>query len=131
MPKAQENLTDKLQALNAMIEQRIHTLTRKIFSNWNSRQKCEQQIQRISGKLENLINQQINKLQSTTQDITRDLQKGIRQYSRITTHTGTETEERSYEVSTSKWYKPWTWGDTKHVIVAIPQPMNISMLPMQ
>lgn len=114
LPKAQENLTDKVQALNAMIEQRIHTLnTQDIQQLEQQQKKCEQQIQRISGKLENLINQQINKLQSTTQDITRDLQKGIQQYSQITTHTGTETEERSYEVSTSKWYKPWTWGDTE------------------
>ncbi|UDM37319.1 dynamin family protein [Acinetobacter haemolyticus] len=114
LPKALENLTDKVQALTAMIDQRIHTLnTQDIQQLEQQQKKCEQQIQRISGKLENLINQQINKLQSTTQDITRDLQKGIQQYSQITTHTGTETEERSYEVSTSKWYKPWTWGDTE------------------
>ncbi len=114
LPKAQENLTDKVQALNAMIEQRIHTLnTQDIQQLEQQQKKCEQQIQRISGKLENLINQQINKLQSTTQDITRDLQKGIQQYSQITTHTGTETEERSYEVSTSKWYNPFSWGSTE------------------
>jgi len=114
LPKAQENLTDKVQALNAMIDQRIHTLnTQDIQQLEQQQKKCEQQIQRISGKLENLINQQINKLQSTTQDITRDLQKGIQQYSQITTHTGTETEERSYEVSTSKWYNPFSWGSTE------------------
>lgn len=114
LPKAQENLTDKVQALNAMIEQRIHTLnTQDIQQLEQQQKKCEQQIQRISGKLENLINEQINKLQSTTQDITRDLQKGIQQYSQITTHTGTETEERSYEVSTSKWYNPFSWGSTE------------------
>lgn len=114
LPKAQENLTDKVQALNAMIEQRIHTLnTQDIQQLEQQQKKCEQQIQRISGKLENLINQQINKLQSTTQDITRDLQKGIQQYSQITIHTGTETEERSYEVSTSKWYNPFSWGSTE------------------
>ncbi|MCM1958312.1 dynamin family protein [Acinetobacter modestus] len=114
LPKAQENLTDKVQALNAMIDQRIHTLnTQDIQQLEQQQKKCEQQIQRISGKLENLINEQINKLQSTTQDITSDLQKGIQQYSRITTHTGTETEERSYEVSTSKWYNPFSWGSTE------------------
>ena len=114
LPKAQENLTDKVQALTAMIDQRIHTLnTQDIQQLEQQQKKCEQQIQRISGKLENLINQQINKLQSTTQDITRDLQKGIQQYSQITTHTGTETEERSYEVSTSKWYNPFSWGSTE------------------
>lgn len=114
LPKAQENLTDKIQALNAMIDQRIHTLnTQDIQQLEQQQKKCEQQIQRISGKLENLMNQQINKLQSTTQDITRDLQKGIQQYTRITTHTGTETEERSYEVSTSKWYNPFSWGSTE------------------
>lgn len=114
LPKAQEHLTDKVQALNAMIEQRIHTLnTQDIQQLEQQQKKCEQQIQRISGKLENLINEQINKLQSTTQDITSDLQKGIQQYSRITTHTGTETEERSYEVSTSKWYNPFSWGSTE------------------
>lgn len=114
LPKAQENLTDKVQALNAMIDQRIHTLnTQDIQQLEQQQKKCEQQIQHISGKLENLINEQINKLQSTTQDITSDLQKGIQQYSRITTHTGTETEERSYEVSTSKWYNPFSWGSTE------------------
>ena len=114
LPKAQENLADKVQALNAMIDQRIHTLnTQDIQQLEQQQKKCEQQIQRISGKLENLINQQINKLQSTTQGITRDLQKGIQQYSQITTHTGTETEERSYEVSTSTWYNPFSWGDTE------------------
>jgi hypothetical protein len=28
---------------------------------------------------------------------------------------GTDVVERSYEVSTSKFYKPWTWGDTRRV----------------
>jgi len=27
--------------------------------------------------------------------------------------TGTETKTETYTVSTSKWYKPWTWGDTE------------------
>lgn len=114
LPKAQENLADKVKALNAMIDQRIHTLNTQDMQQLEQQQKkCEQQIQRISGKLENLISQQINKLQSTTQDITRDLQKGIQQYSQMTTHTGTETKERSYEVSTSKWYNPFSWGSSE------------------
>lgn len=114
LPKAHENLADKVQALNAIIDQRVHILNTQDIQRLEQQQKkCEQQIQRISGKLESLISQQINKLQSTTQDITRDLQKGIQQYSRMTTHTGTETEERSYEVSTSKWYNPFSWGDTE------------------
>jgi len=114
LPKAQENLADKVQALNAMIDQRIHTLnTQDIQQLEQQQKKCEQQILRISGKLENMISQQVKKLQSTTQDITRDLQKGIQQYSQMTTHSGTETEERSREVSTSKWYNPFSWGDTE------------------
>lgn len=114
LPKAHENLADKVQALNAIIDQRMHILnTQDIQQLEQQQKKCEQQIQRISGKLESLVSQQINKLQSTTQDIVRDLQKGIQQYSRMTTHTGTETEERSYEVSTSKWYNPFSWGDTE------------------
>lgn len=110
LPKAQENLADKIQILHEVLDQRIHILNTQDIQQLEQQQKqCELQIQRISGKLENLINQQINKLQSTTQEITRDLQKGIQQYSQITTHTGTETEERAYEVSTSELFKPWTW----------------------
>ncbi len=64
MPKAQENLTDKVASVDCkMIDQRIHTLnTQDIQQLEQQQKKCEQQIQRISGKLENLINQQINKL---------------------------------------------------------------------
>ena len=37
----------------------------------------------------------------------------MRPYEQLRSRTGTETHSESYTVSTSTWYKPWTWGDTE------------------
>ena len=37
----------------------------------------------------------------------------MREHENLQTRTGTETEERSYEVSTSKWYNPFSWGSSE------------------
>ena len=44
-----------------------------------------------------------------------DLRKHATAATKIQTHTGSSVVEESYTVSTSSWYKPWTWGDTRRV----------------
>lgn len=43
----------------------------------------------------------------------QDLRSAREEARRAREHTGTRTETRSYTVSASKWYKPWTWGKTE------------------
>lgn len=50
-----------------------------------------------------------------TRDVQASLGKDAVKSAEVKKREGTDVVERSYEVSTSKFYKPWTWGDTRRV----------------
>ncbi|WP_151710967.1 dynamin family protein [Acinetobacter brisouii] len=113
LPKAQEKLYEALMYLQAAIDLRMHSLnTQDISYLTQSEKQLEQRIHAISSKLEQHISTELSVIQKTVAEISKDLQKTIQQYTQLTTHTGTETHEEAYEVSTSTWYKPWTWGSS-------------------
>lgn len=113
LPKAQEKLDEALTHLQAAIDLRIHSLnTQDISRLTESEKQLEQRIQAISFKLQQHIGTELIAIQDAVSAISNDLQKTIQQYTHLTAHTGTETHEEAYEVSSSTWYKPWTWGST-------------------
>lgn len=114
LPKAQEKLNEALTHLNIAIDQRIYSLnTQDIAQLTLLEKKLEQRIQSIVSKLEQYISSELSTVQKAVADISRDLQNSIQQYTNLSTHTGTEIQEKSYEISASKWYNPFSWGSSE------------------
>lgn len=114
LPKAQEKLDESLNDLRETVENRIVRLNTQDISQLITLEKqLEQRISGISSKLEQHISTEVIAIKKTSSDISRELQKSIQQYTQLTTHTGSETHEESYEVSISKWYNPFSWGSSE------------------
>ncbi len=114
LPKAQEKLDESLNDLRETVENRIVRLNTQDISQLITLEKqLEQRISVISSKLEQHISTEVIAIKKSSSDISRELQKSIQQYTQLTTHTGSETHEESYEVSTSKWYNPFSWGSSE------------------
>ena len=114
LPKAQEKLDEAISYLKEAVESRITGLnTQDISQLIDLEKQLEQRIHGISSKLEQHIGTELTAIQKAINDISRDLQKSIQQYTQLTTHTGSETHEEAYEVSTSKWYNPFSWGSSE------------------
>lgn len=114
LPKAQEKLDEAISYLKEAVESRITGLNTQDISKLTELEKqLEQRIHGISSKLEQHIGTELTAIQKAINDISRDLQKSIQQYTQLTTHTGSETHEEAYEVSTSKWYNPFSWGSSE------------------
>ncbi|WP_180038218.1 dynamin family protein [Acinetobacter sp. YH12127] len=114
LPKAQEKLDESLNDLRETVENRIVRLNTQDISQLITLEKqLEQRISVISSKLEQHISTEVMAIKKASSDISRELQKSIQQYTQLTTHTGSETHEESYEVSTSKWYNPFSWGSSE------------------
>lgn len=114
LPKAQEKLDETISYLKEAVESRITGLnTQDISQLIDLEKQLEQRIHGISSKLEQHIGTELTAIQKAINDISRDLQQSIQQYTQLTTHTGSETHEEAYEVSTSKWYNPFSWGSSE------------------
>lgn len=114
LPKAQEKLDEAISYLKEAVESRITGLNTQDISKLTELEKqLEQRIHGISSKLEQHIGTELTAIQKAINDISRDLQKSIQQYTQLTAHTGSETHEEAYEVSTSKWYNPLSWGSSE------------------
>ena len=114
LPKAQEKLDEAISYLKEAVESRITGLnTQDISQLTESEKQLEQRIRGISSKLEQHISTELTAIQKASNGISQELQKSIQQYTQLTTRTGSETHEEAYEVSTSKWYNPFSWGSSE------------------
>jgi hypothetical protein len=114
LPEAEHNFLSWLNDFQEQVHQRTLTLEQGDLASLDKQQKkYESQISNISNKLEEVIDTAISNAKNRQQEITRELKKGIQQSAELKTRTGTETHEESYTVSTSSWYKPWTWGNSE------------------
>ena len=52
------------------------------------------------------------KMEQAKTSIMQDLRQSSREYGNLATKTGTEVQVKSFSVSDSTWYKPWTWGSS-------------------
>lgn len=114
LPEARQALTDTLESLHQQVSQRINTLKSTSLAELEKQQTlCEQQIQGMSSRLQEVISQQVSLMQQKQAEARAELKAAMRPYEQLRSRTGTETHSESYTVSTSTWYKPWTWGDTE------------------
>lgn len=73
----------------------------------------ENQINAIRADITNVFGEMSSKLETEKANAVRDLRTASKDYSTIAERTGTTTKTGSYEVSTSKWYNPFSWGSSR------------------
>ena len=115
-PDAKRNIQEFLYSLEEQITQHILTLQKGDLNELTQKEQTySTQIQNITTKLENVLSAATDRAQETQRQVSRNLQQEIIHFSQLQARTGTEEEEYSYEVSTSTWWNPFSWGSTRTV----------------
>ena len=116
IPETRDELQNRLQKLINAVEYRTEQLRKgdiKIIES--NLRACESRIQGISARLSEVIDKTRDQAVTVFHDLKRQLEAEGGKSGQLKTRTGTETSTSSYEVSTSRWYKPWSWGDKETV----------------
>lgn len=77
--------------------------------------KTQRRLKAIADALTGYVQGQTHAARTQVRRILQDLQQGASRARTLDDRTGQETETHSAEVSSSTWYKPWTWGNTRTV----------------
>lgn len=113
IPASSTEVKNELEIVKTKIEKRINLLSQNDIEKLKeSKKETLSKKHNIQADVENVFGGLTVKLDKTRTELFSDLRKTIQNYSRITEKTGTEEKTGYREVSSSKWYKPWTWGDT-------------------
>lgn len=114
IPEALRNMQENVQHLIETVESRALQLRKGELSELEHAQtECQKRIRRIADRLAEEVNKTHSKAEAKRRSMMTELQAGKVESSKLDSRTGTEAIERWREVSTSSWYKPWTWGDTR------------------
>ena len=116
MPEARAELQARLQKLVEAVEHRAEQLRKgDITAIENNLRACEGRIKGIAARLSEVIGKAREKADTVFHSLKSQLEVEAGKSGQLKARTGTETQTSSYEVNTSSWYKPWSWGDTRTV----------------
>lgn len=114
VPDTARELQLRTQALSQAAASRAQRLQKNDIVSIDTKLKaCEASIDTIARKLSEVIDGVRKTSDATVHEVERELSKDAKKSTDIKVKSGTETEEHSYEVSVSKWYNPFSWGDTE------------------
>lgn len=116
LPRTQANLSKVLGELMAAAEHRLAQLK---FGDIRAIEAgaiaCEAKMTGIANRLGSTINVAIEQAQKTAAEIKMELRREVDAAASVRTQSGTKKETEKYTISTSKWYNPFTWGDTETI----------------
>jgi hypothetical protein len=113
VPGIGQQLQERLHRLHEAVENRCLQLQQTDIRQLEDQQRfCEQRIKALDQTLRSRIQHTLNQAQDTAHGLLQALQTSIHEYQQLQTRSGTRTETRSYQVSDSTWWKPWTWFST-------------------
>ncbi|MCD9537237.1 dynamin family protein [Photobacterium carnosum] len=116
LPDSYKRMNTQLLSLVESVKQRIEFLQSKDIADIEKEQQgCEVKLASIAAVLSLTLSQARNNAQQQASELLSQLKQDQISFSQLSTRTGTRTEERSREVSTSSWYNPFSWGDTRTV----------------
>lgn len=116
VPNTLNQYRERLQALAEAVDSRAEKLRKGEASELERQQESQaDQIKRIGTRLTDVLGTTRSEALRVSHELSAELRIRITDFTRLQTRTGTEYEERSREVSSSTWYKPWTWGNTTTV----------------
>lgn len=116
IPEFEREFSAGLKRLDEAVQNRMLILKNESMETIEQKQaNCEHRINSIASRLQEVIAGTSSAAQSLAEKLNNELQAGAVQSVNLQVRTGTATETHSTQISTSSWYKPWTWGDTKTV----------------
>lgn len=117
VPTAMEELKDRLRRIEGLSEKRISQLY-----NYDREKLMEQkkyittQVSNVSGKIEEVFTELENKIEENKSDAIKEIKIYNREYLQVSEKEGVETHYEIRKVSTTTWFKPWTWGTSTREI---------------
>lgn len=116
LPRTQANLAKVLGDLLAAAEHRLAQLKYgDIRTIEAGARACEAKMTGIAHRLGGTINAVIKQAKKTAAEVKAELRSEVDTAASVQTQTGTKKETGKYTISTSKWYNPFTWGDTETI----------------
>ncbi|MGM0370411.1 MAG: dynamin family protein, partial [Bacillota bacterium] len=107
-----KELTQLLKSIKQAAEVSLHKLKNSTLESLtNKQEQLEQKMELARTKVDKLFENTLRRLKDEFSILNSELKAQSGQYNDIDVKTG--SREESYTVSTSKWYKPWTWGSTE------------------
>lgn len=105
---------NELISMKQTIEKRINLLSNNDREHLLKQKKyISSQINNISANIESIFGELNVKLEQSKAEGLKDLRNATKEYSELSERIGTETHCKSYQVSTSSFLKPWTWGTSR------------------
>lgn len=113
VPNAEQELKRELSKLVDLQNRRlIMLISNDRESLEKQKQGITQQMNDIRASTTSIFTDLFSKLEKSKGEGVNALRQASKEYSELRERTGTEYEERSYTVSTSKWYNPFSWGSS-------------------
>lgn len=114
LPLAKQQLAKAIEDITTLQKRRLALLVEHDrVSLAHQKVAMTNQIQNIKAATTNIFTDMFAKLETCKIDGKRELRQASQEYSNVRERTGTETSQRSYSVSTSKWYNPFSWGSSR------------------
>lgn len=111
IPNAMEELRGILQTYKEKAEKRVQVLEKSDREQLLEQRKLiETQMGGIKADIAAVFGELCAKLESERVEGIKVMREASKDYLSLKDRTGEKTITESYEVSDSKWYKPWTWG---------------------
>lgn len=116
IPETRAELQLRLQVLIDTVDHRAEQLRKgDIKTIEKNLQACAGRIQGIAARLAEVMERTSAQARASLHDIKAELESDAQSSSQLRTRSGTKTHTESYQVSTSKWYNPFSWGDKETV----------------
>ena len=116
LPEAYKAIQQALTKLDEEVAKRADFIRTKEVADIDKAKaefnRCGRQ---ISQTLSSTLQQAIANARQQSSQLMNQLQQDQQRFANLATRTGSREEPYSYEVSDSKWYKPWTWGSSRTV----------------
>jgi hypothetical protein len=111
LPETRAELQARLQTLIDAVDHRTEQLRKgDMKAIEKNLQACAGRIQGIAARLAEVMERTASQARASLRDIKAELEADAQTCSQLRTRSGSKTSTESYQVSTSTWYKPWTWG---------------------
>lgn len=111
---ARENLKGILNGFQSRAQDKADILSGNDRNRLEEKKRAvEKQRNAIMAAVSDVFSGQIDTIKDKKREAVDDLRRSSDRYSELAVQTGRGQEQRSYEVSDSTWYKPWTWGRSR------------------
>lgn len=111
VPNAKTELANLLESYREKAEKRLSVLEKNDRGQLlEQKNLVENQINALKADIAVVFGELNAKLETEKASGIRELREAGKDYGDIQERSGTRTVSKSYTVSDSKWFKPWTWG---------------------